>query len=124
MKFSILNFTIIFILTSQAHAADQWDNEDLTLTTIFTIATIIDWGQTRDISKKQKKGYYEKSNIYLGKYPSTNKVDTYMPLAIITTISIAHFLPKQFREKFLYSVSFLELGITHNNRKIGLKINF
>ena len=124
MKSLTLNLIIILILTSQAHAADQWDNEDLTLASIFTVATIIDWGQTRDIAKKQKDGYYEKYNIYLDKSPSISKIDIYMPLAIITTIIISHSLPEKIRKKFLYSVSFLELGITHNNNTIGLKINF
>lgn len=118
--------------------ANEWDKEDYVLATIFISATMIDWGQTRDIVKNSEDkcksladgsiwcdyAYYEKTNIYLGKNPSMGKVDTYMPLAIISGLTIAHFLPKDWRKKFLYGMSFLELGTIYNNNKIGLKINF
>ena len=55
MKKTIL-LTIIIILSfvDMVYAADKWDKEDIALATTFTVATIIDWGQTRDIAKRQK----------------------------------------------------------------------
>ena len=47
-----------------------------------------------------------------------------MPVAILAKLGIAHVLPERYRIKFLYGVSFLELGTIYNNNKIGLKINF
>lgn len=121
-----------------AYAADEWSTESKALASVFTVATVIDWGQTRDIVKNNKDicvtydddswecdyAYYEKTNIYLGKKPSLGKVDTYMPVAILATLGIAHMLPEKYRSKFLYGMSFLELGTIYNNKKIGLKINF
>ena len=129
---------IILLFIPSLLYADEWTKEDMSLATIFTLSTIIDWGQTRDIVKNNKDkctpykngsrhcdyAYYEKTNIYLGKNPSMGKVNTYMPLAIIGIITISHFLPDNIRTKFLYGMSFLELGTIYNNHKIGLKINF
>jgi len=119
-----------------------WDKKSVTLGTIVVITTGIDWGQTRYIVKRNKDRciiykdgswwcdykYYEKTNIYLGKNPSIGEVDTYMPLAIIGTLTIAHLLPEEHwfldRDKFLYGVSFIEIGTIYNNYKIGLKVDF
>ena len=127
---------IILLIIPSILYADEWTKEDISLATIFTLSTIIDWGQTRDIVKNNENNctprkdnsgrcdYYEETNIYLGKNPSIGKVDTYMPLAIIGVVGIAHLLPDNMRKKFLYGMSFLELGTIYNNQKIGLKINF
>lgn len=128
---------------------NNWDKEETILATTFTIATFIDWGQTRYIVKNKKDncvtyddgswyckyGYYERTNIYLGKDPSIGEVDTYMPIAIIGTLTIAHILPKEnkyllgfipipSRKNFLYGMSFLEIGTIYNNYKINIKVNF
>ena len=128
---------LMLMIASQSYAADKWSVEDKTLASLFTVATVIDWGQTRDIVKNSNKDkcatydgsckcdyYYEKTNVYLGKNPSIGEVDTYMPVAILVTLGIAHVLPEKYRSKFLYGMSFLELGTIYNNNKIGLKINF
>jgi hypothetical protein len=142
---------VMLVFATQSYAADKWSNEDKTLATLFTVATVVDWGQTRDIVKSSKEKcvtYYDntlsscneliredcfrckcsptysETNIYLGKKPSIGEVDTYMPLAILATLGIAHVLPEKYRSKFLYGMSFLELGTIYNNNKIGLKINF
>ena len=138
MKKIIIFIFAILLFAKMAYSADTWDKEDITLASTFTVATIIDWGQTKDIVKNNKDkcityddgswecdyAYYEKTNIYLGKNPSIVKVDTYMPLAIVSTLTIAHFLPSDWRKKFLYGMSFLEIGTVYNNNKIGLKVNF
>jgi hypothetical protein len=143
---------VMLVFATQSYAADKWSTEDKTLATLFTVATVIDWGQTRDIVKSSKDkcvtyydgtlsscnkliradcfrckcypAYYEKTNIYLDKHPSMGEVDAYMPIAILATLGIAHVLPEKYRSKFLYGMSFLELGTIYNNNKIGLKINF
>lgn len=124
MKSLIISLVLILILPFTSLAADEWDKEDFALISTFITATIIDWGQTRDIVKRYDENYYEKTNIFLGKHPSINQVDTYMPLAIISITTIAHFLSKDLRKKILYGISFLEFGTIYNNHKIGLKINF
>ena len=128
----------ILLLASTTLSADKWSKEDITLASTFTLATIIDWGQSRDIVKNNKDvcvtqadgsrlcniAYYEKANIFLGKNPSMGNIDTYMPLAILSSLTIAHLLSEDWRTKFLYGLTFLELGTIYNNHTIGLKINF
>jgi hypothetical protein len=119
---------LIFIFSNTAHAADKWDRESLLLASVFTTATIIDWGQTRDIVKNSEKiypdGYHEKTNIFLSRNPTMQEVDTYMPIAILTMGVISHLLPDDSRKKLLYGATFLEVGTIYNNYKIGLTINF
>jgi hypothetical protein len=150
-KMKTIMIIVMLVFATQSYAADKWSAEDKTLALLFTTATVIDWGQTRDIVKNNKDKcvtYYDstlsscnklvradcfrckcdyayhETNIYLGKRPSMGEVDTYMPLAILATLGIAHVLPEKYRSKFLYGMSFLELGTIYNNKKIGLKINF
>jgi hypothetical protein len=135
----ITTLLIFFISINVAYSADKWDKEDLILASIFTATTVIDWGQTRDMVKINEKtgltrGYidgqwisrlpHRETNYLLGNYPTIGKVDTYMPLAIASTLTIAHYLPKKKRKFFLYFVSILEIYTIHNNQKFGLKINF
>ena len=133
MKSLIISVIILFSFIQNANSADEWNNKEITLASILTTTILIDWGQTRDISKKNKaqcqnitdckRPYYEK-NIILGRNPSLEKIDIYMPLALSTTITIANYLPHGMRKTFLYAISIIELGIIHNNQRIGLKINF
>lgn len=133
--------TIIIILmlsvANIAYAAEEWSIESKTLASIFTVATVIDWGQTRDIVNNSMDqcivrvnngGYcdraYHETNVFLGTDPTMNEVDTYMPAAIAIGLAVAHYLPEKYRVRFLYGMSFLELGTIYNNKKIGLKINF
>lgn len=132
MKTIIIMLMLVF--ATQSYAADKWSVEDKALASLFTVATVIDWGQTRDIVKNNKDNcakygngcyvYYEETNIYLGKDPSIGEVDTYMSVVILVTLGIAHVLPEKYRSKFLYGMSFIETRAIYNNNKIGLKINF
>lgn len=131
---------IILLMLSVANIAhaDEWSTESKALASIFTVATVIDWGQTRDIVHNSTDrctkrinnglqctgGYHEKTNIYLGRDPSMSKVNTYMPVAMVAILGIAHVLPEKYRVRFLQGMSFLELGTIYNNKKIGLKIRF
>lgn len=135
MKKTILIFIMIILsFTNMSHAADKWDKEEITVATIFTVATVIDWGQTRDMAKSNwiyhidhenhTIIYYEEINPILGKKPSLHEIDTYFTLATISTLTISHYLPKDWRKKFLSIMSFIEFHTIHNNHNIGLKINF
>lgn len=139
MKLLIISLILFFSLINHAYAADKWDNEDLSLASVFTMATVIDWGQTRDIVKTNKKeglsaGYinnkwiteypHRETNLYLGKNPSMGKVDTYMPLAIAASLTAAHYLPEKYRKLLLYGLSLLELSVIYDNHQLGLRINF
>ena len=117
------------MITNEAISANTWDKEETTIATIFTVATVVDWGQTRDMVKRQtqfKKGdvRYEETNIILGETPSMNAVDNYIPLAIGSTLLVAHMLPKKYRKSFLYLATMVEFMATTNNHQRGLKVDF
>lgn len=117
-------FTLLFLLISfNSYAADEWDKEDYVLASTFTVATIVDWGQTRDIIKRHNEGYYEK-NTTLGDNPSAWDIDTYMGSTIIASGVLAYFLPKTPRKVFLYLITSLRLNTIYNNHRIGLRVNF
>lgn len=133
MKKTIL-LTMIIILTfvDMAYTADKWDKEDIALATTFTVATIIDWGQTRDMSKNNyekkdsmsKTTYYKETNIYLGKYPSIGKIDAYMLTSLLGSLATVHILNSKWRKKVLFTLSTIELWVINHNYNNGLKINF
>ena len=142
MKLLIISLMTFFISINTVYSADKWDNKDLSLASVFTAATIIDWGQTRDIVKTNRKeeecGFrlindtwipacvypHRETNLYLGENPSMDKVDTYMPLAIAASLTAAHYLPKKYRKLLLYGLSLLELSVIYDNHQLGLRINF
>ena len=133
MKSLTISLIILFLFTQNANSADEWDNEDITLASILTTTILIDWGQTRDMAKKNKakcknltncRPRYSEKNIILGKNPSLKRVDIYMPLAIATTITASNYLPRYTRKQFLYILSIIELGLIFKNKKMDLKINF
>jgi hypothetical protein len=132
----------MIISAKDSQSAEEWSSESFYLASVFATATLVDWGQTRDIVLKRKSAinrlneinnylveqvcgfhvhksfvsdpmfakpffegceiisitpthkfqgelHYEKNNIYLGKRPSLGKVDTYMPIILISTLTIA-----------------------------------
>lgn len=141
MRNLIVCVIVMFSTVSCATSA-KWSDEDVAMATVMTTATLIDWGQTRDIVKKserteqcttdEEKGTYtciyseghREANVYLGKKPSMKKVDTYMPLLMLTNLLIADWLSEEYRGKFLYGISFLEINTIAHNHSVGLRINF
>lgn len=177
MKTMIMMIAILFLSYNISHAADKWDMEDYALASTFTVAIVIDWGQTRDIATrgyytdeyeatfncnnndvivgysnksidydrypttisygqrikcplvktefigKYEKEYFE-TNPILGKHPSVEEVDKYMPLSILTVLTTAYFLPSKWRKLLLTSASLIELDFVNKNHKIGLKVKF
>lgn len=129
MKTIIILLLLTQLLASPAHSADKWDKEDKYLASTFTIATILDWGQTRDIVRHQKEYkqgdvLHREANPILGETPSLKRVDTYMPLYIGTTLLAAHVLPKKYKKYLLYYAAIIELAAITNNHGNGLIVNF
>lgn len=117
-------FTLIFsaILSSSAYAADKWSKHEKFLLGAALSTTIVDWGQTRDISKNPDK--WSEANLILGNHPTTREVDLYFISALIVEAGVAHLLPSKYRGKFLLAVTILETVCIINNHSAGIRINF
>ncbi len=98
----------------------NWTKEDTARQVAYGAVHIIDWGQTRDISKSGK----EELNLYLGKHPSLGKVDTYFisTLAIHTLVSYS--LTPRYRKWWQYLTFGVETGVVVRNYNLGVKVDF
>ncbi len=89
----------------------------------FLALSVIDWGQTVDISKRPNE-YYEKYNFILRGHPSTWKTHVYFASSILANYLIVDILPKTLRKMWLGGGIALELFMTANNASIGLNVRF
>jgi len=133
-RVKILVLLICFLCS--ACSGQKWLKKEKAYATTFVAASVIDWGQTRDIVKKQKDdcvykpdgswhcdySRYERTNFLIGKNPSMGEVDTYFPIAIGTFIFTSHVLPRKWRQLFQEGWTVLELGFVHGNYQVGLDI--
>lgn len=83
---------------------------------------MVDWAQTRTISKNPDL-FYEK-NLILGNHPSIGRVNTYFVSAIVLNYVVSDNLSKRWRTGFQTGLIGLELCVTDRNRQIGIKMDF
>lgn len=104
-----------------SYAFDPWDTTDKVLAGTLIVSNVMDWAQTRYLSRHPSSGrvskhVYDKdgnlvyeshnytwggveNNPILGENPSTTKVDIYFPLWIIFQLGVAHVLPDAYNVK-------------------------
>jgi len=106
--------------------ANDWNNEwttadkqrQLALTGLF----VVDWGQTLNIADNPEK--FSEHNIFLGKHPSRNRVNTHFVLAISATWVAAFNVEPEIRSKIQWlAIGYQSLNVLRNH-KIGLRIKF
>ncbi len=105
-----------------AYTPDPWSKQDFILESSFAAITIVDWAQTRYISRNPER-FYEKNPI-LGKHPSTSKVDLYMGASILSHIVITHFLPAKWRPTWQCVWIILELKTVGGNNQVGIGVRW
>ncbi len=88
---------------------------------VATALTLVDWKQTQQIVKDDN--LYE-MNPLLGRYPSRDKVDTLIPLGILSQWAITYYLPKKYRKTWQYFVIGAETTAVVNNYSVGIRIDF
>jgi hypothetical protein len=115
----ILAFVLV---SSPCQAADPWETTDYALAGAALTALAVDWGQTRHIAKNPLQ--FNETNPVLGTNPSVGKVNAYFVGAMVGTVAVAHVLPSDWRTLFLSGVLALELGVTQQNRSLGIKMAF
>jgi hypothetical protein len=122
----LICITSIFLLTLStppAGAREPWDKADKFMFMNFLALSVVDWGQTVDISKRPDE-YYEKYNWILKGHPTTMKTHIYFASSILANYLIVDFLPKTWRKVWLGGGIALELFMTANNASIGLNMRF
>ena len=113
---------LLILAAPTATASDKWDTVDFALLTTATTALMLDWGQTRRISRNPDE-YYE-TNSLLGDHPSTGDVDKHFAAVMLGTIVIADFLPSAYRKTWLGIITAVEVGYVSQNYQIGIRAEF
>ena len=116
---------VLLFFTTAAHS-QEWNQQEKQLGAITTVAYILDWKTTRDMTKRYDEGFYEKGLIVrtlFGSRPSTNEIDMYFAVLIPAVLYTAHSLPEH-RKLILTSAIVVETVVAIHNRKIGLSFRF
>jgi hypothetical protein len=122
VKAYILIFSIVLIITPVAsHSFDEWSKRDIALESAWITLNIIDWSQTRYISKHPE--FYE-SNPILGRHPSISAVDTYFAAGTLLHIGVTHILPSKYRPYWQMITIMGSGACVINNNRIGVGLNF
>lgn len=116
-----LLFLSALCLPSSALCFDAWTAEDIGLQAFDVILTAGDWLQTRAIAKNPDK--FEEKNIYLGKHPSTKRVDRFFLGAVIFKGIVTHILPQDWRKAWQGVTIGISAGMITHNDHIGISIS-
>lgn len=98
---------------------DPWTRQDAVRHAALTGLMIIDWQQTREISKKPNE--YRESNPILGEHPSRGEVNLYFATMWIVKSVIAGRLPSRWRDDWLWFCIGESAAMVGHNYSIGLK---
>jgi hypothetical protein len=115
--------TCMALLSSTAQA-DDWTPSNTAWEAAFIAATIVDCGQTRDISRRPAyEGYYEHNTI-IGRNPSVGRIDKYFSAVLIGHFAVSYVLPKKYRETWQKYTTVSQVAIIAHNHYIGLRVDF
>jgi hypothetical protein len=114
---------VLLVICSSAHA-DEWKTVDYTMLGAATALLVVDWGQTRDMTRQPAYREFHEYNAILGKNPSVGDVDRYFGIAILSTVGLAYVLTPKWRRYFLGSVIAIEGFVVIHNHQIGLRAEF
>lgn len=119
--FIAIVFIIIFSFDI-LQAQDKWTKADMNYQVAYTVLHLIDWGQTRYISKHPNEHY--EINPLIGKHPSIGRVNTFMISSLILHTGISYLLPSKYRRMWQISTGTVKSGLIIHNDSIGIKIDF
>ena len=124
--FKSILVAVLFVMSVNAYAdSDKYDDTEKALVQALAIATVVDLGQTLDISHKCNAGqnYYER-NPFMKDCPSKSDVYRHFIGSAIITYTVADYLSNRNRKLFLSGLLLLEIGMVANNYSIGLGVRF
>ena len=93
--------------------------------TIGNTSIILDWAQTRHLSRNYDKGLFETNNI-LGKYPHHDKVDIYFASCLLLYNYIGNNYINEPMEKVMWYgiIPAIQFGTMYSNKELGLRFRF
>lgn len=115
--------TVLLLCCSTVSAADfaLWTQEQKNWYIASNVMLALDWGTTRDISKRRE---YTEVNPFLDKNPSTSRVNNYFLGYFIANYLIASNLSSENRTVYLKVVTMVEFMGMGNNLALGLRVRF
>ena len=99
-----------------------WDHKDTALQATYTIAHVLDWGQTRHLARHPTT--HAETNKLLGKHPSPGQVDRYFATTLLLHTTIAYLLPSEARSVFQLITIGIEGGVVKRNYSLGVHATF
>lgn len=117
----VVVITLVLLIVTPSFATDKWTKADTARQIAFTTLTVVDWGQTRYISKSDD--FYE-LNPLLGKNPSRDEVDKHFLIAITAHAVISYLLPRDYRKVWQYIFIGTEGAVVTRNHAIGVRMDF
>ena len=122
LRAALLAIMAFFGLTSPVFGSD-WTKADTAWQLGYLALHVADWGQTRNIVKREGEGYYE-TNPILGRSPSLRRVDTHFAVTALAHTAISYALPPDWRRRWQMVTIGIEAGYVGYNYSIGLKMDF
>jgi len=119
--------TIIFaVLTTNCYAGwESWSDSDRTLFVASQIAITADWATTRyGVRNRPSLPGIRESNIILGPYPSTDRLDLYFVTMLVSNYYIADRLPSDNRGLYLIVRTVSHGLAAQHNVQVGWQMRF
>jgi hypothetical protein len=127
MKYSLdiksFFFMILFVLVliTDVHA-DDWSDEDTTREIAYQVLSIMDYEQTKYISRNCDR-YYE-GNPILGRCPNGSDVDAYFLLTGLAHYGISRLLSHEQRKTWQNLTIGFQFSVVLHNVHAGIKIEW
>ena len=131
MRRSWLLAPLLLAFAGGVHA-DDWSRADTARQAAVTALLVADWGQTRWIARHNGKTQPDnfppsagETNPFLGRYPTTGKVNNYFAASIISHAAISYLLPSgAWRQGWQYTGIIVEISVVLHNRSVGIRMEF
>lgn len=114
----IMQWVIGVILLTSIAAAEPMTKTDKQMEWTFAALQVIDWAQTRTISKNPH--LFIETNSIFGDHPSIGRVDTLMAAGLVSHYLVARSLKGNTRRAFQLITIGWEAGFATNNYRTGI----
>lgn len=101
---------------------DPWTTEQKVWAGVSTALILMDWGQTRYISKNPHR--FHETNPLMGRHPTMGEVNRHFALSMAANLAVASLLPSKWRTPWLMGVSGMQAHFVIHNKKMGIRMAF
>lgn len=101
---------------------DPWTTEQKVWAGVSTALILMDWGQTRYISKNPHR--FHETNPLMGRHPTMGEVNRHFALSMAANLAVASLLPSKWRTPWLVGVSGMQAHFVIHNKKMGIRMAF